>query len=153
MQLVRALVIPLLGIGLELLNVRKLDIISFLDAQVDPVQNELVDTQAFSIDHKEFGVCVELLLPDGAEGRQSGAGEGVHEWSERGLGVSSLPDGDQFVLAILVLLAEPIVVIANVLVRQRWPVADGTIKGRQLPKVCLFAMEGLTPQDPSGAGA
>lgn len=109
----------LLRIGLGVLDVRKLDVISFLDTQLDPVQNLLVYAQVLSIKHKEVGVRVELLLPDRAEDGQSGAGEGVQERSKRGVAVESLPDGDQFVLAILVLVAEPIIVIANALVRQR----------------------------------
>lgn len=60
---------------------------------------------------------VELLLPKRAEGFQGGAGESVHERSKRLVEASLLPDADQLVLTALVLLAEPIMMITDALVR------------------------------------
>ena len=99
--------------------VRKFDIIPFLNAQLDPVQNQLEDTPVRSLGHTVLRVQVELLLPLRAEGCQGGAGKGVHERSMRLVGTSFLPDGDQLVLAALVLVAKPIMVIADAPVRQR----------------------------------
>lgn len=99
--------------------VGKLDIISLVNAQLDPVQNQLVDAQVRSVEHEKLAVCVKLLLPDGAESCQSGTGEGVNERSKRLLETSLLPDGDQLVLAALVLVAKPMMVVADALVRQR----------------------------------
>lgn len=96
--------------------VRELDIISLLNAQLDPVQNQLVHTEVRSLEDQGLGVCVELLLPGRAEGCQRSAGERVHERSKRLAGASSLPDGDQLVLAALVLVAEPVLLIADALV-------------------------------------
>lgn len=86
----------------------KLDIVSLVDTQVDPLQNALVGLDVVVLDDEGTGAAVELLAPDLAEDSSGTAGKLGHELEQRLILASTLPDGDELLVVILTVALEPV---------------------------------------------
>lgn len=86
---------------------RELDVVALVDTHVDPLQDALVGFHVLVLDDQGTGIAIELLSPDLTEDSSSATGELGHEAEQRLILASALPDGDEFLLAILAVHLKP----------------------------------------------
>lgn len=84
----------------------KLDVVAVVNALVDPIEQKLVGSQVLILNDQNggAGTVFDLLLPNGAEGHGSVAGESVHEKLQRLVPAGAVPDRNELLFAILAVL-------------------------------------------------